>query len=130
MLEPVCLCMDRVEFEFERLGKVELEQPVVAGHLQRDSLAGSREAHSAVELVIYEPHRRKTLHHAGRGRGSDAHLPRQRRRLDTSSVTTLKLVDLAEVVLDRVAEVRRLRRGSRAHPTRSPVAYMTTIPAR
>jgi hypothetical protein len=30
MLEPVCFCMDRVEFEFERLGEVELEQPVVA----------------------------------------------------------------------------------------------------
>ena len=44
VLEPVGLVVDVVDVEAERLRQVELEQPVVADHLERDPLArvGSR----------------------------------------------------------------------------------------
>ena len=42
----------------------------------------------------------------------------------------LQLVDLAEVVLDGVAQIRDLRFRRHRYATSSPVTYMTMIPAR
>ena len=55
VLEAVCLGMNGVEPELERLGQVELEQTVVAEQLERDPLAGSGQANAAIELVVDEP---------------------------------------------------------------------------
>ena len=44
VLEPVGLVVDVVDVHAERLGEVELEQPVVADHLERDPLAGAASA--------------------------------------------------------------------------------------
>src|SRR5215210_597205 len=126
MLEPVGLVVDRVEAELERSRQVELEQAVMTEHLERDPLAAPREAHPSVRLVVDEAARRELLHHRGRGGRADPHLPRQRRRLDARP-PGLELVDLPQVVLERVADV-----GEAGHDqaTSSPVTYMTTIPAR
>ena len=43
VLEPVGLVVHVVDVDAERLREVELEQPVVADHLERDALAGRRE---------------------------------------------------------------------------------------
>ena len=40
MLEPVGLLVDGVDVQPERLREVELDQPVVPDHLERDPLAG------------------------------------------------------------------------------------------
>jgi hypothetical protein len=138
VLEPVALGVDGVEPELERFGQVELEQPVVTEHLERDSLAGWREPYATVELVVGEPERGELLRHSGRRGGSDSHAACEHRRFHRS-VLGLELVDLAQVVLRRRAEIREhrstrtlpvLRRRPHAYATRSPVAYMTTIPAR
>jgi hypothetical protein len=52
VLEPVCLVVDVVDVHAERLGEVELEQPVVADHLDRHPLTRLRQARTAVGLMI------------------------------------------------------------------------------
>src|SRR5215210_561348 len=126
MLEPVGLVVHRVEAELERPRQVELEQAVVTKDLERDPLAATRETDAAVRLVVDEPARGELLHYRGRRGRADPHLPRQRRRPDARP-PGLEFVDLAQVVLQRVADV-----GEAGHDqaTSSPVTYMTTIPAR
>jgi hypothetical protein len=42
VLEPVGLVVDIVDVKTEGFGEVELEQPMVADHLDRDALASGR----------------------------------------------------------------------------------------
>ena len=55
MLEHLGLVVDAVPRHAQRLGQVELEQAVVAQHLERDLLAGVGELDAAVALVRDEP---------------------------------------------------------------------------
>ena len=91
--------MHLVEAEPERLSEVELEQPVVPDHLERDPLARRRERHAAVGRVLGELERGELLHHrARRGRG---HVQPLRERGDRHTLPLLsEQIDGAQVVLD------------------------------
>src|SRR5262245_27974321 len=61
MLETVGLVVDVFDVQPERLGQVELEQPVVADHLDRDALPRLRETRTPVGLVIEQAERAELL---------------------------------------------------------------------
>jgi len=103
MLEPVGLVVDIVDVKTEGLGEVELEQPVVADHLDRDSLACGGEADAFVRRVVDELERRQLLDHLARRARRDPLLPGERRDRD-ARFALLELVDRLQVVLDRVGE--------------------------
>ena len=63
VLEAVGLGVDVVDVDAERLREIELEQAVVAGHLDRDSLAVLGQRDAAVGGVLDEPERGELLHH-------------------------------------------------------------------
>jgi 1,4-dihydroxy-6-naphthoate synthase len=103
VLEAVGLVVDRVDVQPERLGEVELEQAVMADHLERDSLAVGCQTGAPVPLVLEELQRGELLDHCRRRRGrhrlilcdrTDRHTP----------VLGLELVDALQVVLDRLGE--------------------------
>src|SRR5437868_11287140 len=120
MLEPVGLVVDVFDIEPERVGEVELEQPVVADHLDRDLLARPREPDAAVGQVLDEPERREFLDHlAGRGR-RDLLLPRESGHRYPLAVG-LEVVELLQVVLDRIRE-HGLRHRSSVRPSRGAVS--------
>jgi hypothetical protein len=97
--------------------------------LEGDPFAGSGQANAAIELVVDEPIGRELLHHRCGRRRRDPHPLGECRGLHMPALR-LQLVDLAEVVLDRVAEIRDLGFRRHRYATSSPVTYMTTIPAR
>ena len=103
VLEPVCLVVDVVDADPERLREVELEQPVVSDHLQGHLLARVRERDAAVGGMLGEPECRQLLHHLARRRGRDV-LPAGERRRRHALGLRPELVNLLQVVLDRVAE--------------------------
>ena len=111
VLEPDRLVVHVVDADPERLGEVELEQPVVPDHLERHLLAGVRERDAAVGRVLGEPERRELLHHRARRRRRDLLAAGERGRRDTLALDA-ELVDLLQVVLDRVAEIRLRHRSS------------------
>ena len=63
VLERLGLLVHAVPRHAEVLGEVELEQPVVAQHLERDALAGRREQHAAVGHVLDEAALGELLEH-------------------------------------------------------------------
>ena len=67
MLQSVGLLVHLVDVDPERLGEVELEEPVVADHLERDALALRGQRHAAVRRVLDERERGELLHHRARG---------------------------------------------------------------
>ena len=72
VLEPVGLVVDGVDVQAERLREVELEQPVVADHLERDPLAGRRSAATPrYGACSTQLERRELLHHLARRGGRD-----------------------------------------------------------
>src|SRR4051794_6848553 len=79
VLEPVGLVVDGVDVQAERLREVELEQPVVADHLERDLFAVARQVEAAVRLVLEQLERRELLDHRARRGGRDVLRARQRR---------------------------------------------------
>ena len=111
VLEPVGLVVDVLDVDAERLREVELEQPVVADHLERHALAGRRQRDGSVRLVRGELERCELLHHRAR-RGGRHPLPAGER--GDRSVLSLapELVDLLEVILDRVGQGRLRHSGS------------------
>src|SRR5580765_2796444 len=54
VLEPVGLVVDRVDVQAQRLREVQLDQPVVADHLDGHALAGLGQPSAAVRLVLGE----------------------------------------------------------------------------
>ena len=103
MLEPVGLIMDIVDVKTEGLGEVELEQAVMADHLDCDSLACGGEADAFVRRVVDELERRQLLDHLAGRANRDPLLPGECGDRDTR-FALLKLVDRFQVVLDRVGE--------------------------
>jgi len=100
VLEPVRFVVHVVDVQPERLREVELEQAVMADHLDRDALAGLGEPSAAVGLVVEEPERAELLQHRGRRRGRDPLVARNRSD-GHAPLRVLKLVDRLQVVLDR-----------------------------
>ena len=103
MLEAVGLVVHVVHGDAERLREVELEQPVVPDHLEGHALALGREGDAAVGGVLDEVQGRELLHHRAGGGRRDPHLAGERRRGDPLAGGA-EVVDLAQVVLDRVAQ--------------------------
>ena len=101
VLELVRLRMDVLDVEPERLRQVELEEPVVADDLDRDPLARGGQREAPVRLELQQLEGRELLRHrAGRGCGDT--LPAGERRDRHPSARLLELVDLLQVVLDRL----------------------------
>src|SRR6266446_5789532 len=140
VLQSFCFAVDLVHVDAERLREIELQQAVVADDLERDFLAGVRERDSAVGLMDREVERCELLHHRARRGGRNALALRQCGDGHAGAVRA-ELVDLAQVVLDRVGEtglshrltVCRLRHYlSRFWPAitrRSPPSLLTRVPA-
>jgi hypothetical protein len=63
VFEAVGLVVDGVDGQAERLRKVELEQPVMADHLDGDALAGVAQPCAAIGLVLEQAERRELFHH-------------------------------------------------------------------
>ncbi len=111
VLEAVGLVVDVLDIEPERLREVELDQAVMADHLERHELAVRREPRAAVGLVLDQPERCELLHHRGCGGGRDPLILRDGADRH-APLGRLQLVDGLEVVLDRLREPRvRHERG-------------------
>ena len=80
VLEPVGLGVDLVERQAERVGEEELEQPVMAQHLERDTPAGLGERDAAVRHADDEPVGGELLRHPRDRRLRDAEARRDRAR--------------------------------------------------
>ena len=103
VLQPVGLVVHLVDVDPERLREIQLEKAVVADHLEGDLLPGRGQRDAPVGRVRNETQRRELLHHRARRGGRHAHLAREGGRGDAAA-RRAELVDLAQVVLDRVAE--------------------------
>src|SRR6266446_4566048 len=103
VLQSFCFAVDLVHVDAERLREIELQQAVVADDLERDFLAGVRERDSAVGLMDREVERCELLHHRARRGGRNALALRQCGDGHAGAVRA-ELVDLAQVVLDRVGK--------------------------
>ena len=101
VLEPLGLVVDVVHVEPQRLGQVQLQQPMVADDLECDLLPRGGQRYATVRLVNGELEGGELLHHcAGRGRRDGQ--PLRERRNRHAPVLGAELVDLPEVVLDSV----------------------------
>ena len=103
VLEPVGFRVHGVYSYPERLGEVLLEEAMVADDLERDLLPALGELDATVRRMIRESEDGELLQHRGRRRRSDRHALRDRRR-GRPLAAYLKLVDLLQVVLDRLAQ--------------------------
>ena len=101
VLEPFRFAVHFLYVDTERLRKIELEQAVVPDDLQRNLLAGVRECNPAIGLVNCELEGRELLHHRAGRRRRDA-LPFGQCRHGHAAAICAELVDLAQVVLNRV----------------------------
>jgi 1,4-dihydroxy-6-naphthoate synthase len=106
VLEPVRFFMDVVDVHAERLREIQLEQAVMADHLERDAFSRLGEVRTAIRLVRQQLERGEFLHHRRRRRGRDAEILRERSDRH-AAVRRLELVDRFQVVLDRLAEHSR-----------------------
>ena len=91
------------------LGQVELEQPVVTQHLERQALALDREGHAAVGHVLHQPLVGELAQHRRHRAGRDAEALGQQVRADRlSTALALQRVDRLRVVLGRLAAAVQL----------------------
>ena len=68
VLEPLGLDVHAVPGQAQRLGQVQLQQPVMAHQLDGDALAGVGQLGAVVALMLDQAHLGQLLDH-GRGRG-------------------------------------------------------------
>ena len=101
MFQPFGLIVHGVDVQAERLREIQLEQTMVPDDFERYALARGSERDAAIRLVHSELERRELLHHRAGGGGRDTLAFRQRGDGDAAAVGG-ELVDLAQVVLDRV----------------------------
>ena len=101
VLEPFRFAVHFLYVDAECLREIELEQPVVPDDLESHLLAGVRECNPAIGLVDCELERCELLHHRAGRRRRDA-LPLGQCRHGNATAVCAELVDLAQVVLNRV----------------------------
>ena len=82
VLEHLGLGVHLVPGHAEALDEEQLDEPVVADHLERDAPAALGEPHAAVALVLDEPERRELAQHPRDRGGADLE---QRRRVRSST---------------------------------------------
>jgi hypothetical protein len=104
VLEHLRLVVDAVPRYPEVLDEVELEQAVVAHHLERDAAAGVRERHAVVRAALHESELAEALHHSGRRRGGDAEALGERVGAHRAAAL-LEGVDRLRVVLYRARDM-------------------------
>ena len=131
VLERLGLLVHAVPRHPEVLGEVELEQPVVAQHLERDALAGGGERDPAVGRVGDEPLLGELLDHAARRRGGHAEPRGEVVRGDAGSglEALLQRVDGLRVVLDGLGRAGAVLRGGHQTLISRPVENMIAMPA-
>jgi len=101
VLESVCLGVDVVDVEPEGVCQVELEQAVMADHLECDPLARLSQARALVGLVLEQVEYGELLDHRRGRRRRDTLVASERGDGRTTS-GLLELVDPLQVVLDRL----------------------------
>ena len=101
VLEHLRLLVDAIPGHPEALHQVQLEQPVVADHLERDPPPGLGQRHAVVGLVGHEPELAEPLDHPGGRRRRHAQPIGERVGADRSLAALLQRVDRLRVVLDR-----------------------------
>ena len=112
VLEALGLGVHLVPGQPEGLHQVELEQAVVADHLERGLCPGLRERDAVVRLVPHEPDAREPLDHRRRRRGGHAEPLRERARADAARA--IEHPDRLQVVLNGLGhdqheiDIRRL----------------------
>ena len=119
VLEHLGLRVHAVPGHSQDLGQEELDQPVVADHLEGDPLALRRQARAVIRLVLDHPLVRQALEHRGRRRRRDAETLRDCVEVATGLVVApLKLVDRLGVVLGTLvgAPLRMCVVGLCGHP--------------
>ena len=100
VLQHLGLVVHAVPGHVEVFGQVELEQPVVAQHLEGYALSGFGEPHALVGHVLHEPGRAQLLRHVGRRGRGDAQARRDRVRVHRMAALRLQRVNGLRVVLD------------------------------
>jgi len=112
VLQNLRLLVDLVPRKAHHLLQIQLQQPVVADHLQRHRPAGVRERRALVGLVGQEAEVVEALDHVGGRGGRDLHgLRHVARRDGRVGAFLFELVDGLEIVLDRRAPHGRGRTG-------------------
>jgi hypothetical protein len=106
VFEHLGLVVDSIPRHAQRLREVELEQPVVAQHLQRERLAVAAQLDALVGDVAHQPAIGELLDHARHGGRGDAHTRGERRGgHGLALAAALKGVDRLDVVLHRLGVV-------------------------
>ena len=137
VLEHLGLVVHAVPRHAERLAQVGLEQAVVPDDLERDPFPRTRQRDSSIRFVHCEAERCQLLHHRAGGGRRDA-LPLRERGHGHAVSISAELVDLAQIVLDRIRQRRlshsptvcRLRHYlSRSGPRAAPVSTLALAKA-
>ncbi len=101
VLEHLGLLVNAIPRHAEALDQVQLEQPVVAHHLERHAPPVLGQEHPVVGLVDHEPELAEALDHSRGRRGGDAQPVSERVGADGPVAALLQRVDRLRVVLDR-----------------------------
>ena len=101
VLEHLCLCVHPIPGHPELLREEQLEQPMVADHLERHLSALLGQPHAAVGLVLDETHLGELAQHRRDRPRRDAEPLRESVRRDGSTITLFEGVDRLRVVLNR-----------------------------
>ena len=102
VLEHLGLLVHPIPGHPERLDQIQLEQAVMAHHLERHAPAVLGQRHTAVGLVLDQAELAEALDHPGRRRGGDAEALGERVGAHRFGVAPLQGVDRLGVVLDRL----------------------------
>ena len=92
----------------ERLGEVELEQAVVADHLERDALAGGRQVRAVVRARARAGRARSSFFTIALAEAGETRLVVRERADRHAAGLGLELVDALQVVLDRLGQLALL----------------------
>ena len=114
MLEHLGLGVHLVPGHAEALDEEQLDEPVMADHLERDTPPALGETDAAVALVLDEPEVRELAQHPRDGGGADLEQRGEAGR-GRGAVAGLEGVDRLRVVLHRGREDRGFRRGKLSH---------------
>ena len=101
MLEHLGLGMHAIPGHPELLGEEQLEQAVMAQHLQRDSPALVGQAHTVIGLVLDDPDLGQLAHHPRHRSGCHPEPRREIVRRDRRAAASLKRIHRLRIVLNR-----------------------------
>ena len=114
VLEHLGLGVHLVPGHPEALDEEQLDEPVVADHLERDAPPAFGQAYAAIPLVLDEPELRELAQHPRDRGGADLEQGREAGRRG-GAVARLERVDRLRVVLDRGGQLMSLGRLKLSH---------------